>query len=73
MLVIKVTLRAGRTAEQKKALAKALTRAAARLLGEPEKNIRLVYYEVAPEDWFVAGEPLPTRPSTTEDDDATRS
>ena len=74
MLVIKVTLRKGRTLAQKKALGRALTEAAATYLGEARENIRLVYYEVSPDDWFVAGEPLSSlkKPSLPANDE-TRS
>ncbi|MFO7172292.1 MAG: tautomerase family protein, partial [Bacillota bacterium] len=45
MLVLKLTLTEGRTAEQKAALLRRLSEAAARHLGVPLPAVRLVIYE----------------------------
>ncbi|WP_448569566.1 tautomerase family protein [Thermus sp.] len=55
MVVLKVTLLEGRSLEKKRELARRLTEAAARHLGEDPQEIRLVFYEVSKEDWAVGG------------------
>ncbi len=64
MTILKITLRTGRTAEQKQELARRLSEAAARILGEPVEEIRVVFYEVGAEDWYVGGKPLTTQPTS---------
>jgi 4-oxalocrotonate tautomerase len=55
MVVLKVTLLEGRSPEKKRELARRLSEAAARFLGEDLQEIRLVFYEVSKEDWAVGG------------------
>jgi len=55
MVVLKVTLLEGRPLEKKRELARRLTEAAAKHLGEPKEEIRLVFYEVSKEQWAVGG------------------
>jgi 4-oxalocrotonate tautomerase len=55
MVVLKVTLLEGRSLEKKRELARRLSEAAARFLGEDLQEIRLVFYEVSKEDWAVGG------------------
>lgn len=56
MIVLKVTMMEGRTLEQKRTLARRLTEAAARHFGEPAEEIRLVIYEVTPNQWASGGQ-----------------
>ncbi len=55
MVVLKVTLLEGRSLEKKRELARRLSEAAARFLGEDLQEIRLVFYEVSKDDWAVGG------------------
>jgi len=55
MVVLKVTLLEGRSPEKKRELARRLSEAAARFLGEDLQEIRLVFYEVSKDDWAVGG------------------
>lgn len=51
MPFIDVSLGAGRTPEQVRALIHELTEAAHRAVGAPKANIRVVIREIAPEHW----------------------
>jgi len=55
MLVMKLTLLEGRSKEKKQILARRLTQAAARHLGERAETIRLILYEVPRAHWMVGG------------------
>ncbi len=55
MIVVRLTMMAGRTVEQKAELARRLTAAAARHFEADEKEIRLVIQEVPPTDWATGG------------------
>ena len=57
MPIIHAHVLAGRSHEQKAAFAKAVTEAAAAYLGAPAAAVRVVFHEIAPGDWFTAGEP----------------
>ena len=57
MPIIHVNVLAGRSHEQKAAFAKAATEAAAAHLGAPAAAVRVLFHEIAPSDWFTAGEP----------------
>ena len=57
MLVMKVTMVEGRTPEQKAQLMERLTRAA-RHLGWPEEQVRLIIYEVPKAHWAIGGVPM---------------
>jgi len=56
MPIIHVNVLAGRDHAQKAAFAKAVTAAAAEHLGAPAAAVRVIFHEVAPSDWFTAGE-----------------
>lgn len=58
MLVLRVTMGAGRTPEQKAALMEQLSEAAARHLDVPLNRVRLVIHEVSPEHWGIGGKSL---------------
>lgn len=61
MLVVKVTMMEGRTAEQKEALIRRLSEAAAKELGWSLKEVRAVIYEVSKEEWGIAGSSVAER------------
>ena len=54
MLVLKLTMLEGRSAEQKQALVERLTAAAAHF-DEPAEDIRIIIYEVSPANWGAGG------------------
>ena len=56
MLVIKTTMMEGRTAEQKEALIRRLSEAAAEELGWALEEVRMVIYEVPGAHWGIGGE-----------------
>ena len=55
MLVLKLTMMEGRSAEQKEELISKLSEAASEHLGWPLKEVRMVIYEVQKQDWGIAG------------------
>lgn len=55
MPVIQVTMSQGRTVEQKRELVQVLTREAARILKTKPDAVRILIYEVSPENWGNAG------------------
>ena len=55
MPTIRVELFAGRTAEQKRALAAALTEATVRTLGGSPDSVDIVFFDVARHDWASGG------------------
>ena len=55
MPTIRVDLFEGRTVEQKRAAARAITEAAARTLGSSPDSIDVIFYDVAKQDWATAG------------------
>ena len=61
MLVVKVTMMAGRTAEQKADLIHRLTDAAARRLDWPLDEVRVIIYEVSKDHWGIAGRSVTER------------
>lgn len=61
MLLLKVTMLEGRTAEQKAELIRRLTEAAAEHLGWPAEEIRVILYEVGREEWGAGGRTLAER------------
>jgi 4-oxalocrotonate tautomerase len=63
VLVIKTTMMEGRTAEQKEALIRRISEAAAKELGWPLEEVRAVIYEVSKEDWGIAGSSAAKRES----------
>jgi 4-oxalocrotonate tautomerase len=46
---------AGRTVEQKRALARELTEATMRALGVPASAVEVLFYDIEKHDWAVAG------------------
>jgi 4-oxalocrotonate tautomerase len=60
---------AGRTLEQKRALAKELTEATVRALGVPATSVDVLFYDIERHDWAVAGrlcsEPIDPPPSSS--------
>ena len=61
MLVVKVTMIAGRTAEQKAELIRRLSDAAARPLDWPMDDVRVIIYEVSKDHWGIAGRSVTER------------
>lgn len=55
MPTIRVDLFAGRTIEQKRALAKALTEATVRTLGGSPEAVDIIFNDVQRHDWATAG------------------
>lgn len=55
MPVIRVELFEGRSVEQKRALASALTEAAARTLGIPPDSVDVMFFDIARHDWATSG------------------
>lgn len=57
MPLIHAHVLSGRTHEQKAAFARAVTEAASKHLGAPATSVRVIIHEIAPGEWFTAGEP----------------
>jgi 4-oxalocrotonate tautomerase len=55
MPTIRVELFAGRTVEQKRAFAQALTEAAVRTLGGKPEGVDVIFTDVQPHDWATGG------------------
>ena len=55
MPLIRVELFEGRTVEQKRALAAALTEATVRTLGSPADAVDVMFFDVPRHDWASAG------------------
>lgn len=55
MPVVNVALYAGRTAEQKAALARAITRAISETAGVPDSATTIIFQDVEKSDWSVGG------------------
>ena len=55
MVVLRVTLLEGRPLDKKRELVRRLTEMAARVLGEPEEEVRVILYEVRRDQWAVGG------------------
>jgi len=55
MPTIKVELFAGRTVEQKRALAQALTEATVRTLGTPADSVDVMFFDIQRQDWATGG------------------
>lgn len=56
MPTIRVEMFAGRTAEQKRALARELTDATVRALGVPASAVEVLLFDIARSNWAVAGQ-----------------
>ena len=55
MPTIRVELFAGRSVEQKRALAAALTEATVRTLGGSADSVDILFFDIARQDWATAG------------------
>jgi 4-oxalocrotonate tautomerase len=55
MPLIQVSLFAGRTAEQKRAFAQAVTDAAVQTLGTSAQSVDVIFTDVQPDNWATAG------------------
>lgn len=55
MPTLRVEMFEGRTAEQKRALAKELTDACVRVLGGSPDAVDILFYDIRREDWATAG------------------
>ena len=55
MPTLRVELFEGRTAEQKRALAKELTDACVRVLGGSADGVDVLYFDIARQDWATGG------------------
>lgn len=55
MPTLRVELFAGRSVEQKRALAQALTEATVRTLGGSADAVDVLFFDIAPHDWATAG------------------
>ena len=55
MPMIRVEMYPGRTVEQKRAFAKAVTEAFVSICGSTPQSVQVVFQDVAKEDWAVAG------------------
>jgi len=55
MPTLRVELFEGRSAEQKRALAKELTEACVRVLGGSGDGVDVVFYDIRREDWATGG------------------
>lgn len=58
MPLITVSLYPGRTEQQKKDYAKAITKSAVEILKTKENHVIVVFEEKPKENWFMAGNPL---------------
>jgi len=63
MPTIRVEMLEGRTVEQKKALAQALTQAVVETLGNKPESVSVVMYDIARHDWATGGELLSEKKS----------
>jgi len=55
MPTLRVEMFAGRTPEQKRALARELTDATVRALGVPASAVEVLFYDIERSDWAVGG------------------
>ena len=55
MPTLRVEMFAGRTLEQKRALARELTDATVRALGVPASAVEVLFFDIERHDWAVAG------------------
>lgn len=62
MPTIRVELFEGRTVEQKRALAAALTEATVRTLGGSADGVDILFFDIARHDWATAGKLWCDRP-----------
>ena len=55
MPTLRVEMFAGRTLEQKRALARELTEATVRALGVSAASVEVLFYDIQKQDWAVGG------------------
>lgn len=55
MPTLRVEMFEGRSVEQKRALAQALTEAVVRTLGGSPESVDILFYDIARHDWATAG------------------
>jgi len=55
VVVLRVTLLEGRPLDKKRELVRRLTEMAARVLGEPEEEVRVILSEVRRDQWAAGG------------------
>jgi 4-oxalocrotonate tautomerase len=67
MPTIRVEMFEGRTVEQKRALAQALTDATAQTLGVALDAVDVVFYDIAKQDWATGGKLWSDPPPTLSD------
>jgi 4-oxalocrotonate tautomerase len=60
MPMIRVTLNAGRSTQQKREFAEAVTEAFVRICGSTRQAVQVVYEDVERENWVIGGAPEPT-------------
>ena len=65
MPLIRVELFAGRSAEQKRALAQALTEATVRTLECKPEAVDVMFFDVQRSDWATGGQPWSERAAAT--------
>ena len=65
MPTIRVELFEGRTVEQKRAFAKALTEAAVNTLGGSAASVDILFYDIARHDWATGGTLWSDQPAVT--------
>jgi 4-oxalocrotonate tautomerase len=57
MPMIRVTLNAGRTVQQKREFAEAVTEAFTRICGSTRQAVQVVYEDIERENWVTGGAP----------------
>lgn len=65
MPTIRVELFAGRTLEQKRALAQALTEATVRTLGGSADGVDVLFFDIQRQDWATGGQLWADKPPAT--------
>ena len=67
MPTIRVEMFEGRTVEQKRAFAQAVTEAVVKTLGGSADGVDVVFFDIAKHDWATGGrlwsDPAPTKPA----------
>ncbi|GAA4350655.1 4-oxalocrotonate tautomerase [Variovorax defluvii] len=65
MPTIRVEMFEGRTVEQKRAFAQALTEAAVRTIGASPESVDILFFDIQKQDWATGGrlwsDPAPTK------------
>jgi len=61
MPIVRVTLAAGRTTEQKKAAANEITETIARVCNAHAAHVYVLFEDVPPDEWMVGGETITER------------